>query len=427
MTLWTDLGFRDNPYGSYPVPATEEGRRLLVGREEEVENVLVRLDSSDACPTIDGENGVGKTSVVSVATYRAQERHEEGGGPLLLPLPAPLELGRDETALSFRRRLLFEVARTVISASEQLRRAGLGPPDVGRIDRWMNDATYRNASAGVAGFGVGGGATPNTSGGFEESGFAAAVESWLRECFPTPASGAVVCVLDNVEALGAGAGAEARAAIESLRDGVLRLHGLRWILCGARRVLHSVAASPRLGGILLDPISISAMSPDEACQVVARRIENFSLGDAKPPVAERGFALLYELFGCNLRQALSACQEFALSPNYRAIKYSVSEDELLEALDSYLRETAAKYEEESRGLSAEAAAVMSDLAERGGLAVGDDVTNLLGSSGVSANDVRLQELDRLGLAFVEHDESDPRRDSMRLTARAKILLWGRHS
>ncbi|MGH8950462.1 MAG: hypothetical protein ACRDX9_03465 [Acidimicrobiia bacterium] len=157
MTLWVDLGFRDNPYAVFPVPATEEGRRLLVGRDEEVESVLLRLDSSDACPTIDGENGIGKTSAIAVATYRAQERSDEEGGPLFLPLATPLELGRGETALSFRRRLLFEVARTVISSTDRLRNAGLGPPNVGRIDRWMNDPTYRSASAGVGIISAGGG------------------------------------------------------------------------------------------------------------------------------------------------------------------------------------------------------------------------------------------------------------------------------
>ncbi|MGH8950463.1 MAG: hypothetical protein ACRDX9_03470 [Acidimicrobiia bacterium] len=175
--------------------------------------------------------------------------------------------------------------------------------------------------------------------------------------------------------------------------------------------------------MLLDPIEISPMATEVACEVVARRIETFSLGDAKPPVAESGFAELYTIFRANLREALSACQEFALSPNYRSIKYSQSDEELLDALRSYLRETAERYESEAAGISPDALAVLRTLEESGGVCVGEAVTKLLGEETQLDGDSRLEELDRVGLAFVESDPSDNRRSSVRLTARAKVLLW----
>ena len=88
MSLWSDLNFRRNPYTVAPLPATEEGERLLVGRDRELAQLAMMLSSSTTHPTIEGENGVGKTSLVAVAGYRTK-RSFVGGSitQLLIPLP----------------------------------------------------------------------------------------------------------------------------------------------------------------------------------------------------------------------------------------------------------------------------------------------------------------------------------------------------
>jgi hypothetical protein len=68
-SIWNAYGFRDSPYATAPVPANEEGQRLFVGRSKELRRLGLLLNSAATHPTIEGENGVGKTSLVSVAGY----------------------------------------------------------------------------------------------------------------------------------------------------------------------------------------------------------------------------------------------------------------------------------------------------------------------------------------------------------------------
>lgn len=82
MTIWTDLGFRKSLYEVDPVPATAEGEELLVGRDAELAELQMYLSSSVTHSTIEGPNGVGKSSLVALA--------EEG---------IPFALERDGVAL----------------------------------------------------------------------------------------------------------------------------------------------------------------------------------------------------------------------------------------------------------------------------------------------------------------------------------------
>jgi hypothetical protein len=80
-SIWPDFGFRVSPYATTPIPATAEGEKLLVGRNTELRRLKVMLGSSVLHPTVEGENGAGKTSLVAVAgfsclrTLRTGERH----------------------------------------------------------------------------------------------------------------------------------------------------------------------------------------------------------------------------------------------------------------------------------------------------------------------------------------------------------------
>jgi MoxR-like ATPase len=82
MSVWNEFGFRENPYATTPVPPTEEGQRLLVGRENELSQLLLYLSSAGSHVTVEGDNGVGKTSLVAIAGFEARERFLEGDSPL---------------------------------------------------------------------------------------------------------------------------------------------------------------------------------------------------------------------------------------------------------------------------------------------------------------------------------------------------------
>ena len=65
--------------------------------------------------TIEGLNGVGKTSLINVAVYRHfKDRLSSERGPLLIPCRTQFQLETDENAEAFSRRVIIEVMQTLL-------------------------------------------------------------------------------------------------------------------------------------------------------------------------------------------------------------------------------------------------------------------------------------------------------------------------
>ena len=77
--LYESWGFTQSPFETTSLPPSELGDRLLVGRDNEVNSLIRRITSGNKIATLEGLNGVGKTSVVNVATYRLFEEHLDTG------------------------------------------------------------------------------------------------------------------------------------------------------------------------------------------------------------------------------------------------------------------------------------------------------------------------------------------------------------
>jgi len=74
MSVWDRLGFSENLYATPPLAGTASGSRLLVGRDAEIDDLREHWASYDTHFSIEGANGVGKTSLVTVAAYRDMAR-----------------------------------------------------------------------------------------------------------------------------------------------------------------------------------------------------------------------------------------------------------------------------------------------------------------------------------------------------------------
>lgn len=350
MSEWTNFGFRESPYITDPIPPTEEGNRLLVGRERELTRLIRQLTSSRLHPTIEGDNGVGKTSLVSVAGYRLRKAFIDGAtGQALLPLGRTFQLTPGDSADTLLRKVLFEVAGAMIRNHEILKRAGFAVPDVNDINRWLNSPLFSSGSAGVSVLGSGGtaskGTTPNTTSGFSEAGFSAMVGRWLEECFSSKEAGGFICVIDNLELLESSQ--VARVLLESMRDTVLDQHGLRWVLCGARGIVRTGASSQRLEGRLAEPMELMPIDDDDVADVVVRRIEVYRIDEhAVAPVESAGFQHLYEVLNRNLRNALKLCEDFSfwmidqdIAPPDPVQNYALLEVWLTDQADRYTTDT----------------------------------------------------------------------------------------
>ena len=314
--IWPAFGYRQSLYTTAPIAPTAEGENLLVGRSQQLLQLRTLLASSTLHPTIEGENGVGKTSLVAVAGYQLLKAFRNGhSSQALIPLNRVFQLTPGQSVDAFRRQVLLEVAHGLIENFDLLKAGGLGIPDVNDIRKWLTRAIQKQGTGGASVLGIGvsghGSTSANTSAGFNESGFTSMVESWLRLTFPDPEAGGFICVIDNLELLETYQ--VARSMLEGMRDEVLGLPGLRWVLCGARGIVETAASSPRLEGRLAEPMILGPLPHEKVPDVVSTRREAYRISDdAVTPVGRRSFRLLYDVLNGNLRNALKYADDFSM-------------------------------------------------------------------------------------------------------------------
>lgn len=427
LDIWETFGFRDNPYSVNPVPANDEGARLLVGREKELHRLKIKIGSSKAHPTIEGTNGVGKTSLVSVASYElyAAFLRAESDKPYI-PVNPPFQLQPSDTVESFKERFYLKIAQHFISEVETLRGRGFHVPRTDEIEKWINQPINRSASGGasVSGFGgtFGKGEVPNLSSGFATQGFFSTVQGWLSDCFPDSKDGGFVCVVDNLELLDTSK--TARELVEALRDEVLNLKGVYWVLCGARGIVRSVASSPRLQGRLGDPIELGAIPDDQVGEVVSRRISEYANSSAaQAPVDPRGFEHIYQIGNYNLRNAFKYAEDFALWLA-EADNVPDTENEKFDLLEIWMAEMAEKYEQDTRGVKTRAWEIFDQICDIGGTTAPGEYAHF-GFESQQAMRPHLKTLEEARLIESSVDESDNRRKTITLTSRGWIVRYKR--
>ena len=435
MTLWNRLGFTQNPYSPLPIPANKNGEQLLVGRDDELQLLIKYIKNADTHPTLEGPNGVGKTSLVAVAGYKLKTEFVSGeSNQAILPLAEPFQLTVDDTATSFKRRVFYKVAQAFIDNHEMLKKRGFAVPDVDNVNLWLNSPTFGSVGGGISVFGVGGNATvsttTNSSVGFTEAGFIATVTQWLKECFPERSSGAFLCNIDNLELLETSK--NARNLLEAIRDEVLSVSGLRWVLCGARGIVRAAASTQRMQGVLSEPTDINPIGHDWIKQLIAARLKVFERGEVNgefkkvvAPVDEVGFDHVYRVGNNNLRNAMKYSEDFSITTAEDEL-VTLSSTQKFEKLEAWMNDIGAKYFRASTGVKPRAWQVFDDLAKNGGSMSPSEYSDY-GFESAQALRPHIRDLEEANLVESAIDETDDRRRTINVTSRGWIVFRHRAS
>jgi len=330
MDPYAAIGLTENPFVVHALSPDERGERLLVGRDEDIQLVAQRLHKHGKITCLDGQVGVGKTSLVNVAAYQCFKAYLAGETPqLLIPSVVSFQLKKDGNVDDFCAEVFKGVAQTLLKYASELRHfdlpVGLSLP---HLNAWLNSpiVQHLNANGGIgASFGIPGVAQVSTNGsvatanqvnqsvGFSQSGFDSMVRGWLNEIFHVQGNGGVVCIIDNIELLETGV--SARRMLEALRDKLFTVNGLRWVFCGANGVIHSLAASPRLTAFLSTPvIDVRNIHSSKIPTLIRARLTEFSSDASKAedalPVDLDDLKHLYFLVNSNLRDLLGLADEY---------------------------------------------------------------------------------------------------------------------
>jgi hypothetical protein len=419
--IYEGWGFSKSPFEATPLPPTELGRRLLVGRDVQTQQLIRRIESPPQLPTIEGINGIGKTSVANVAAYLLYRKHiERGIGPLFIPCRKIFQLSSHADVQSFVDVVLIEVAQTLIERASDLTKSAKGI-DTGPLNRWLNSPQLTTYSGGIWVVQAGAQSQNNTSGGFESSGLRKMVLGWLDRIFsPSDGGGGVVCMIDNLELLQQSA--TARHLLEQLRDELFNIPGLRWVLCGALGIVYGVASSPRLEGYLHRPIELTEMEEKFAPHILTSRIEAYATrADAYLPLLATDFAELYSILKGNLRTLLSYaenyCQWIADGTLPR------TDEEKHEKFTSWLRGSCESfYSAVKPELRPKTLEVFKIAVSIGGIFSPSDY-NFFGFNSSPVFRPKIADLEELGLVVSTQDESDKRRKTIQITPKGWMVNY----
>lgn len=413
--IYEAWGFKRSPFQQTSLPANEVGSRLLVGRDEQVETLMRRIDDAPKMAILEGLNGIGKTSVVNVAAFRLYRRHFESNGPLYIPCRKVFQLQPDVDLQAFIDDVLIEVAQTLIDRRDDLKHSHLGA-SLNALDKWLNSPELKSYQGGL--WVVQAGMQVNSNPGFERGGLRNSILNVLRQVFPEQGQGGVICCIDNLELLQESN--KARHLMEQLRDVLLQVQGLCWVLCGALGITYGVASSPRLDGYLHRPIELKEMDKSFAPTILRSRIEVFAdRTDPYLPINQSEFDLLYGVVRGNLRTVLSYTDNYCQAVADGTIPTSSAEKR--ERFFKWLDEEAkAAYTVARTALTPKTLRVFNKATSGAGTFSPGDF-EAFGLTSMQTFRPYIKSLEDVSLVVSTQDDTDKRRKTIQVTAKGWLL------
>lgn len=424
MSIYMEWGFSDNPFQTTVLPPNQVGQSLLVGRDRELGALKRRLLNPPKMPTLEGLNGVGKSSLVNVASFECYEEFlQDPDRPMLLPCRKLFQLSPEVDIDVFISDVYHEVVQTLIEQAGYIEGDHINVDESkAKLNKWLNSPQLQSFQGGIAGLSGGYASETNTGEGFTRSGFIKAAKNWLEELFPSPQDGAVVCVIDNLELLQTSD--SARRQLEALRDELLNVSGLRWVLCGALGIVLGVASSPRLEGLLAAPIEVGGVSEDFITDIFNSRVEVFSGGSGNNtylPLVVADFQRLYGILFNNLRSLLGHVDEYCQWVVDQPENPPASEEEKKACFERWLTQTArSAYESATAQLKPRAWRVFEDAIAVDGSFSPSDFEDFQFNS-VPAFRPHVKDLESTGLVVSTQDEGDKRRKTIQITPKGWLV------
>lgn len=425
MSIYMEWGFFDNPFQTTVLPPNQLGQRLLVGRDQELGALKRRLLNPPKMPTLEGLNGVGKSSLVNVASFECYEEFlKDPDRPMLLPCRKLFQLSPDVDIDVFISDVYREVVQTLIEQAAYIEGNRINVDESkAKLNKWLNSPQLNSFQGGVGWFSGGYSSETNTGEGFVRSGFIKAAKGWLEELFPNPQDGAVVCVVDNLELLQTSDAA--RRQLEALRDELLNVPGLRWVLCGALGIVLGVASSPRLEGLLAAPIEVGGVSEAFITEIFSSRVEVFSEkstdNESYLPIVVEDFQRLYGILFNNLRSLLGHIDEYCQWVADQPEEPPASDDEKRAFFDRWLTQTARNaYESATAQLKPRAWRVFEDAIAIEGSFSPSDFEDFQFNS-IPAFRPHVKDLESSGLVVSTQDEGDRRRKTIQITPKGWLV------
>lgn len=421
METYAAWGFRANPFNVKSLPPDDIGAELLVGRTSELALLTRRINNPPKLPTLEGMNGVGKSSIVNVSGFTCFNAFlQDPGKPLFIPCRKIFQFTTASNRDSFIMEVLLEVAQTLLDYSTKIEGDRLRSViEATGIRDWINAPQMRGVQGNIGPIGAGTSIETNTGDGFTLSGFPAAVKNMLARVFPEESSGGVICVIDNLELLQTSEAA--RDLLEALRDELFNVQGLRWVLCGALGIVRGVTSSPRLDGMMFEPIDVKKIPEESVMQIYSSRVETFKEVDTPYlPIVSGSFLRLYRILLGNIRALLGHTDEYCQHVGEQDL-HPESDADKQELFESWLYEKCRSAHDAAQATVGDRAwEVFTDAVVLDGLFAPSDFEHFRFNTS-QAFRPHVKDLEDAGLVVSTKDEGDRRRKTIQITPKGWLV------
>lgn len=421
METYVAWGFRGNPFNVRSLPPDESGAQLLVGRATELATLTRRINNPPKLPTLEGMNGVGKSSIVNVAGFSCFNIFlANPDKPLYIPCRKIFQFTPTSSRDSFVMEVLLEVAQTLMEYSGRIEGDRLRSViEATGLRDWINAPQVRGLQGTLGPIGAGASVETNTGEGYTLSGFPSTVKNILSRVFPGEGSGGIICVIDNLELLQTSEAA--RDLLEALRDELFNVQGLRWVLCGALGIVRGVTSSPRLDGMMFDPIDVKKIPDESVGEIYTSRVEAFAAsGSPYLPLVQSDFVRLYGILLGNIRALLGHTDEFCQFVSEQDL-HPNSDLEKMALFTSWLEQKCrTAYESAKAVIGGRAWDVFADAVILDGLFAPSDFEHF-GFNSSQAFRPHVKDLEDAGLVVSTKDEGDRRRKTIQVTPRGWLV------
>ncbi|MDC0307630.1 winged helix DNA-binding protein [Planctomycetaceae bacterium] len=210
--------------------------------------------------------------------------------------------------------------------------------------------------------------------------------------------------------------------MEALRDELLTISGLRWVLCGALGIVLGVVSSPRLEGLLHTPITICGVEERFVDEIYHSRKIAFAYEESTYlPITENDFRKLYEILSKNLRSLLGHADDYCQWVADRALP--TTEEEKIATFDEWLSGLSQDALTASKAqLRPRAWEVFNDGIRMGGTFSPSDFDDF-GFNSIPAFRPTVRDLEAAGLLVSTQDEGDKRRKTIQVTPRGWMVNY----
>ncbi|QUH28211.1 hypothetical protein [Vallitalea guaymasensis] len=298
MNIYNNWGFNNPPFNHKPLGRDFYGERLLIGREKEICKIISRLKYTNKIVTVEGDVGIGKTSLVNVALFKMYDEINKTNEGIQVPCIDIFQLSSDEDINTFRKSVLLKLAETIVCNCEFVNNKMKHT-----IGKFFDPETVTSVNGGLSilgcGLDTGRSKELNDTQVFSEDGFYSLIVNFLEDSFREFENSGIVCIIDNLELIRSDE--KARYLLEQMRDTVFNIPGTKWVLCGANNIFRSLVRSQRLQGYIYDPINVNPLSIEDIPKVLDIRIDVFSTDDYYLPFEEEEFISLYRILKGNTR------------------------------------------------------------------------------------------------------------------------------